>query len=170
MKTILLPVLVVLSFVITAKAQQPSIERYVVASSGGTYFNGSNLVVDFTIGEVAVLSLNNANNTLTQGFQQQCESGVSINDLEKGMNISYYPNPVTSELTLIVNNDETHAFKIEIIDLLGQLITAQSGIANIDGTTAFNFDMQNLAPGNYFLHISNGVDFVKTIKIMKIGN
>jgi len=169
MKTIALSFLVVIFYSISAKAQIPAVERYVVSSAGGSYSNGGNFELDYTIGEIAVLTLSSANNFLTQGFQQPVETGVYINDPDNGMNISYYPNPVTSAFTLNINSSASRTLKMEMIDMLGQLITMQSGSTDSYGTARFTFDMQNLAPGNYFLRIRNGGGFVKSLKIMKIG-
>lgn len=151
------------------KAQQPSIERYVIASAGGSYTDGSNLAVDYTIGEVAILTLSNATNFLTQGFQQPYESGVFINDLQNDLDIFYYPNPVTSELNLNIIHAGNRSFNIELFDLLGQKLTNQSGIANNAGDANFIFDMHNLATGHYLLRISSGSDLVRSIKILKIS-
>lgn len=160
------------SLLVTAfllKAQQPSIERYVIASAGGSYTNGSTLAVDYTLGEVAVLTLNNATNILTQGFQQPYESGVFINDIQNDLDIFYYPNPVTSELTLNINHAGKRSFTIELFDLLGQKLTSQSGIANHEGNANFVFDMHHLATGNYLLRVSSGSNFNQSIKVLKIG-
>ena len=168
MKTIILSYLTfLLLYSITAEAQFPSIERYVVSSAGGTYTNGGNLEVDYTIGETAVLTLSNTNNFLTQGFQQPYEEGVFINDLENVMNISYYPNPVTSRLTLSIYNTGGREFNVEMFDILGQIVLKQKGIACYEGAAGYTFNMKELTTGNYFLRISSGGDFVKNIKIIK---
>jgi len=153
----------------TVLAQLPSIERYVVASSGGTWTNGSSLEVDYTIGDVAVTTLDNTNNFLTQGFQQPLEGGVFINE-EDGVIFTTYPNPVRTVLTLQISNSAKPGFAAELFDMLGQQLTKYSVVCDNSGTSVFTFDMQGLAPGTYFLHLTGGNNFVKNIKVLKITN
>jgi hypothetical protein len=157
---------------IAAKAQSPSIERYVVASAGGSYYNGTTFEMDYTLGEFAVVTLSDANNYLTQGFQQPfVDPNVSVNDNPlTDMNISYFPNPTSGNLTLNITNAGDREFKLELFDVLGQRISTQTATAGFNGTTAINIDMQHCTTGNYYLRISNGNDLVKNLKILKINN
>ncbi len=161
-----------LLFGIAVKAQPPSIERYVVASAGWNYYNGSTFEMDYTVGEFAVITLSDASNYLTQGFQQPFvdpDVSVSENALAD-MNISYYPNPTSGNLTLNISNAGDREFKVELFDVLGQRITTQTGVASYNGTASISIDMQRCATGNYYLRISNGNDLVKNLKILKINN
>jgi hypothetical protein len=157
---------------IAAKAQPPSIERYVIASAGGTYYNGTTFEMDYTLGEFAVVTLSDANNFLTQGFQQPfVDPTVSVNDNPlTDLNISYFPNPTSGNLTLNIANAGDREFKIELFDILGQRISTQIANVGFNSTTAINIDMQHCATGSYYLRISNGNDLVKNIKILKIDN
>jgi len=151
-------------------AQQPSIERYVIASTGGTWTNGSNMQVDFTIGEVAVTTLNSSNNILTQGFQQPMEDGVFINEVDEGIIITFFPNPVKDFLMLQILNAEEQNFDIELYDLLGQLVVKYPGVTGNSGTSVFTYDMKSLAPGTYFIHVAGKNSFIKNFKILKISS
>jgi hypothetical protein len=155
---------------IVARAQ--SIERYVIASTGGSYYDLVNFEMDYTVGEIAVITLSDASNYLTQGFQQPfVDPGVSVNEnLFTDFNISYFPNPTSENLTLNISNAGDREFKVELFDVLGQRITTQTGIAGYNGTASISIDMQNCATGNYYLRISNGNDLVKNLKILKINN
>ena len=157
---------------IAAKAQPPSIERYVIASAGWNYYNGSTFEMDYTVGEFAVITLSDASNYLTQGFQQPfVDPDVSVNDNPfADMNISYFPNPTSGNLTLNITNAGDREFKVELFDLLGQRISTQTGIASYSGNANVVIDMQKCATGNYYLRISNGSDLVKNLKILKINN
>jgi len=66
MKTQIL-LIVFLAGVLICSAQ--SIERDVVASSGD-YYEGANISISWTLGEIATETYNNGTNILTQGFQQ----------------------------------------------------------------------------------------------------
>ncbi|MFU8844738.1 MAG: hypothetical protein ACNA7V_13125, partial [Bacteroidales bacterium] len=54
---------------IAVQPQAQSIERSVLASTGG-YFEGSGVSVSWTLGEAVTATFNNGNTVLTQGFQQ----------------------------------------------------------------------------------------------------
>jgi hypothetical protein len=151
---------------------QPSIERYVVASAGGTYFNGSTFEMDYTLGEFAVATLSDANNYLTQGFQQPfVDPGVSVYENPfTSLSISYYPNPTNGNLSLNISNAGEQEFRVELFDLLGQRISAQTGSAGFNGSANFIFDMQNCVTGNYYLRITSNDALVKNLKILKINN
>ena len=160
-----------LLFGIAAKAQ--SFERYVVASAGGTYYDGvNNFEMDYTVGEFAVVTLSDANNYLTQGFQQPfVDPDVSVNENSfADMTISYFPNPTSGNLTLNISNTGDREFNVELFDVLGQRISIQTGIAGYNGTANVIIDMQRCITGNYYLRISNGSDLVKNLKIVKINN
>lgn len=171
MKKVFIFIVVVLFIYGTnAHAQLPSVERYVVASSGGTWTNGTSLEVDYTIGDIAVTTLNNSNNFLTQGFQQPLEGGVFINEDENGVMITTYPNPVRTILTIRIFNSTEPGFDAELFDLFGQQVAKYSVLCDNSGTSAFTFDMQGLAAGTFFLHLTVGNNFVKNIKVLKITN
>ena len=154
-------------------ARAQSIERYVIAGTGGSYYDGpNNFEMDYTVGEIAVITLSDASNYLTQGFQQPfVDPDVSVIDNPfSDVNISYFPNPTSGNLTLNISNAGDREFKVELFDVLGQRITTQTGIAGYNGTASISIDMQNCATGNYYLRISNGNDLVKNLKILKINN
>ena len=161
-----------LLFGIAVKAQPPSIERYVVASAGGSYYNGSTFEMDYTVGEFAVITLSDASNYLTQGFQQPfVDPDVSINDNPfTDLNISYFPNPTSGNITLNISSAGDREFKVELFDVLGHCITTATGIAGYDGKVSISIDMQHCATGNYYLRISNGNEVVKNLKVLKINN
>lgn len=168
MTIVLIAAIVLMGF--TVRGQ--SVERSVIGTSGGTYFDGVNFEMDYTFGEMATFTLSNANNYLTQGFQQPfVDPGATITEPgNDGMVISYFPNPTPDNLTVSISNAPEQEISIELFDVLGQKITSNSAIAGFGGKFTLSVDMTNCAPGNYYLRIKGGEDFVKNFKILKIKN
>ena len=165
-------VLVVTICLLGFSVRGQSLERSVIGSTGGSYFDGVNLKVDYTLGEFAVLTLNNVNNYLTQGFQQPfVDPSVNITEnTENGITISVFPNPTNSSLTLNILNSPNREFKIALYDLLGQCIIQQTVVSKFDGNSNLELDMRTCETGNYYLRIISGNDFNKSYKIFKINN
>jgi hypothetical protein len=149
-----------------------SFERSVIGSAGGTYFDGVNLEVDYTLGEFAILTLSNVDNYLTQGFMQPyVDSGVNIIEtMDNGITISIYPNPTNSSLTMNILSDIDQEFTIGLYDLLGQCLTQQKVVSKFDGILNLEIDMRTCSPGNYYLRIINGNNYMENIKVLKINN
>lgn len=59
-----------LLLMITVVGHSQSIERQVIGSAGTTITDGATASLDFTVGEVAVSTITDGTNTLTQGFHQ----------------------------------------------------------------------------------------------------
>lgn len=70
---------------------------------------------------------------------------------------SFYPNPVTSNLTLQLNS--TQNYQISIINAAGQVIYQN---ANVTNTSELQIDMNKFATGNYWLRVNQEITpFVK---------
>lgn len=96
-----------------------------VISSGGGYFENTNMSISWTIGELAVITLEGENMILTQGFQQPFNIGVGIRQDELSWNISVYPNPVGDELRILFDVPSPGDYLIEIQDVTGRVINQE---------------------------------------------
>lgn len=74
---------------------------------------------------------------------------VSVNDVAANNNIKIYPNPAVNTLTVNLNDDVANA-NIDIYNTAGQTVYT----AAMQGNTQ-NIDITNLAPGMYYLSVSN---------------
>ena len=92
-------------------------------------------------------------------FEVLVTGGVSasIGDLE-AVGFSYYPNPVTQELTLKANENIN---AVSVFNMLGQKV-----ISITPSVLETNLNMSNLASGAYFVKAQVG-DAVGTFKIVK---
>jgi hypothetical protein len=150
------------------KAQ--SIERYVIGSAGGSYYNGVDFEMDYTVGEVAITTIG-TNNILTQGFQQPFRlTWVSVQEYANNpAQAIIYPNPVVDQLNISIQNAKTGEYRVVVYDLLGQLLIDKSAVVGFDGIAQLNLDFQQYPTGNYFVRIMNEQKIIQTGKIIKIN-
>ena len=146
-----------------------SVERYVIGSGGGTYFDGANLRMDYTLGEFATLTLNNPSNILTQGFQQPFVDTTTVINVEGNdeMSISFYPNPTSGNLNIDITNSKNQEILIELYDLLGQKLSSTQSNIGFGGNANLKLDLSHFANGTYFVRVMTGENYLKNIKILK---
>ncbi|MEI6766424.1 MAG: T9SS type A sorting domain-containing protein [Bacteroidota bacterium] len=169
MKKILLTSLCLITFT-SAVIAQVSVERFVLASAGGSYSNGSTLSLDYTIGEVAVTTVGNGSNILTQGFQQPFTNVlVSVpENTSRNLCITAGPNPARDNIDIRINSTAGAQVTAQLYDVLGRMIRIQSGNTDNSGILKLDFEVSNLATGYYYLTVRTGFS-EKSIKILKIS-
>lgn len=148
-----------------------SVERHVIATAGGTYYDGvNNFEMDYTVGEVAVTTISTTNNTLTQGFQQPFKLTLTaVQEYpDSDPQVIVYPNPVIDQLNISIEKPETGVYRVIVYDMLGQLMADKSFIAGSGGTEKLNIDFNPYATGNYFVRIMHEKKVLQTSKIIKI--
>jgi len=79
---------------------------------------------------------------------------IGINDINNDMQISIWPNPVTSYVTIELNGAVSHDLNISIVDIVGTEIYSE----DVTSTTTFtkSIDLSGYANGVYFVKIRNG--------------
>ena len=97
----------------------------VIASAGG-YAESGGISLSWTLGELAVTTLEQGDLVLTQGFQQSYKRQVGFDLKPVEWNIAAYPNPVEEQLTLRFDVQETTDFWIEIQDVTGRIVSQES--------------------------------------------
>jgi len=96
---------------------------------------------------------------LTGGYNiGTCGGTIGIDELINSFNIKLYPNPTTSSINIIDENNQFQNAYIEIKNYLGQVVFTSPFASQID--------LSSLSSGMYFLTIENKND-KKTIKIIK---
>ncbi len=81
-------------------------------------------------------------------------SSVSTEDIEFNNSISIYPNPASGITNIEYNFDESNDLKIQLMNNLGQQISAD--LLNSTQNGVHQMNLENLASGVYFIHITNG--------------
>ncbi|MGP8215379.1 MAG: T9SS type A sorting domain-containing protein [Bacteroidia bacterium] len=135
----------------------------VITTTGGYYANSAGSL-SWTMGEPISETVSDTTNTLTQGFQQGAYSVVSVvnESTQSTINISVYPNPVTSLLN--IRSDSSDPFRAEIIDLEGNIIDERL-FENGQG----QIDLSNLSDAMYLLGVyDKDGNRIKVYKIQKV--
>lgn len=131
---------------ISVAAHSQSLERSVTSTSGNYFYKAGTGSLSYTVGESAVSTFVNANNILTQGFQQTDTSEIAFyEEINSSFYIEIFPNPVTQFLT--VKNDAKHKFLFSFYDEAGRLIDVPKWRSDVE----IIFDLSKLAIGFYTL-------------------
>lgn len=134
----------------------------VVATAGGSY-RGCHISVSFTLGEVGVLTLENEERIVTQGFHQPKLVVTAINEsADLTINIQAYPNPVTEYLHLVTSEILPTGSTYQLFNISGALVEEKP----LEGTTT-EIKFQSLVSATYFLKVVQGEQTVKSFKIIK---
>jgi hypothetical protein len=143
----------------------------VAAQSGlvttGGDIQGSNGSVSYTVGQVAVQSIEASAASLTEGVQQPYEiQTVGVDNYPSiTLDAVVYPNPTTDKLILSFNGIETHSIaslRVALYNTNGQYIQTVD-VASAQTT----IDMSALAAGTYYLRVTAGQQTLKTFKVVK---
>ncbi len=132
------------------KAQ--SVSPWVISSSGG-YFQNANFSVSSTFAEMTLVeTFGNANNFLTQGFQQPFALSTDVPAIPtpEVNKFKVYPNPNNGLFAVNYQLNETGQLGFKVYDLLGQQVYSRS-ISQSMGIHETSFSLSNLNSGIYFL-------------------
>jgi len=135
----------------------------VVTTAGGFYTNSAGSL-SWTLGEPVSETVSDTGNTLTQGFQQGSYSVISVVDelAQPAMEISVYPNPVSSLLN--IKSDSSDPFHSVVLDMQGNIVNEQSFE---DGQG--QIDLRKLSDAIYLLEVFDmDGSRIKVFKIQKV--
>ncbi|HNQ13002.1 MAG TPA: T9SS type A sorting domain-containing protein [Bacteroidia bacterium] len=90
---------------------------------------------------------------------------VGINDYLGNATISYYPNPVSEVLSLIITSEEQFEAELMLFDIRGKQIYNRA-VKVSNGYNPFEIPVQELAQGMYFIQIQNQ-ESSRTFKFIK---
>ncbi|MBO4481707.1 MAG: T9SS type A sorting domain-containing protein [Bacteroidales bacterium] len=159
MKFIFITILV--SATLTAAAQSD------LVTTGGD-IQGSNGSVSYTVGQVAVQSIEASAVSLTEGVQQPYEiQTVGVDNYPAiTLDATVYPNPTADRLVLSVENfAETYgrtSLRAVLHNTNGQYIQT----VDVAGSQT-TIDMSALSAGTYYLRVTAGQQTLKTFKVVK---
>lgn len=139
---------------LTAELQAQVMLTPTIISSGGDYYEGTDMSLSWTLGELAVTTLQGGNTILIQGFQQPFDIGVGIKQNVMNWSISAYPNPVGNELRIRFDIPFPGDYLIEIQDVTGRVI-GQVVRKQIQPGETVILDTSRFISGIYFLKITS---------------
>jgi hypothetical protein len=135
-----------------------------VNASGGNA-SGSGGTVEYSVGQIVFQTHTGANGSVAEGVQQPYEISVitAIRETEGiTLSASAYPNPVSDNLILEMEDFELANLRFQLFDITGKLL--QSG--DITGNRTY-IAMGDLFPATYIVKIIRKNIEVKTFKIIK---
>lgn len=117
-----------------------------IISNGGDHFDSGNGSLSWTIGEPVVETFGNGY-ILTQGFQQNYEAILSLQNLGDIAQFNIYPNPFETSIHI---SGMDHTFsgtegKIRLFDNSGRMV--------YEGLLEPIIYLQDLSVGSYILHL-----------------
>ncbi len=123
-----------------------------VIASAGNYSEAGGISLSWTLGEIAVTTLQQGDLILTQGFQQSylLPDGIDLDPID--WQIIAYPNPVKDELKIQFNVLEPTHFWVEIQDVTGRILS-QKQYKEIHPGDIIPISMSSYRYGVYFFRV-----------------
>jgi len=150
-------------FILLMLLYSTSLQAQEVVTTAGSYGETTSGSLSWTIGEPIIETLTDGTNTLTQGFQQSKLTVTAINDLKvPGIELSVYPNPTNSFLSIDVKTDKQRDLLLSLFDLNGKLILQKKMAGNKQ-----TIRMQNYKPATYILKVTEANKEIRTYQIVK---
>jgi len=118
----------------------------VVSSQGETYSNTSGSI-DFTLGEVVIVTGTDGTNDLTQGFHQTNWNFLGVEDFAPSYEATIFPNPTSDILNIKTSTFENVTYTL--YDAQGKLV--MQDILSAEQTP---IQVSQLAPGSYSLTLN----------------
>ena len=146
------------------QAQSTTLE--VLGNGGGSTIQ-DNAQLTWTLGEISIVTLDDPQATLTQGFNQTSLVVTAIkDDFPQTWEVNAFPNPV-SDLLHVRWNETTQPVLLRFTNLSGQVLYQ----TKVEGTPETQFQVNNYAQGTYFLEVfdTDGTQG-KTFKVEVIRN
>ena len=149
----ILPIIIVAAFFGQQAFSQDIELSPTVIASAGNYSEAGGISLSWTLGEVAVTTLQQGEIILTQGFQQSFlkDVGFAANPIK--WHIAAYPNPVQDKLWIQFDLPEAKDFMIEIQDVNGRVISQHQHKQIFPGDV-IQVDVSAFSYGVYFFRVA----------------
>lgn len=138
-------------------------QRSIPASGGEASGNGGS--VSYTVGQAVYTANTGVNGSMTQGVQQPYEISVvaGLEDTnEIDLTFYVYPNPITENVKLKVENYKSTDLSYQLFDISGKLLENKK----IEASET-SIAMNTFIKATYFLKVTDNNKAVKTFKIIK---
>jgi len=143
------------------------VSSYVIASAGES-IEADGINISWTLGEIAIETLQDDGNnlTLTQGFQQGYFEITSIGEpLSGDYTLNVYPNPARDYIWIDLTSEQINTVVLELYDLEGRLVY-NTRFDIVEGPA--RVDLQELSASQYILRVVNeDKNILQTFKLIK---
>lgn len=134
----------------------------VISSGGSNPLSGGVNITRWRIGQINVITLPSTEKIRKLATIPETEPSEETNE---AWEISVYPNPVTSWLNIRFDMESRNEFSLEVYDLRGRKIRAESSLMMLPGQVA-EMDLTGLTPALYLLKVTPAAN--GTQKLYKI--
>ncbi len=136
-----------------ALAQQTETE--VIANAGESYKTASDMILSWTIGEMAIETYSDGNIIMAQGFHQPKVKVTAMTEVAGFKNdISLYPNPAVEYINIRLSDKFSRESLVnvtaELRDITGKLVFK----SEFSGSS-YSIDLQQIANGSYILQLTS---------------
>ncbi|MEA3448992.1 MAG: T9SS type A sorting domain-containing protein [Bacteroidota bacterium] len=121
-----------------------------VMASGGGHASAGNIVMEYTVGEPVIETLDGTHLTITEGFHQPLLVVTSIDEYFVFPGIEVFPNPTYDKLYIDIPAEKNTTFDCLLYDANGKLLMNKSLLPGKN-----TIPMENVAPGMYILNIQD---------------
>ena len=83
-------------------------------------------------------------------------TGIAENSTEDNINVSMYPNPVSSQATVSFDLKESCNVSYQVFDLTGRMVMNQNMGRMNEGEQQISINAENLSSGSYILRLNQG--------------
>ncbi len=127
-----------------------SISPEVIASAGDS-FQSNTVQLDWTIGELAIHSLSNTDQSLTEGFHQPYFTLTPISELPLALGqLALFPNPTADLLALEMTFEQEQHIELQLFDRQGKLVWTAQYTGRV---LREQISLKEFANGAYFLSL-----------------
>ena len=142
----------------------PAANGQQVISSAGASATGVGVQLSWTLGEPVIETFTGTSAILTQGFHQSKLTVTAIDPkLYPELELSVYPNPVSSSLRLQITGERPGKLTYSLYNAEGKALV-QKSVESFPET----INMELFTSGSYFLKVFRDINMpVKTFKIIK---
>jgi len=139
-----------------------------IVSTAGETFQGTSIQIDWTLGELAITTIQNSTLQITQGFHQPNYIVTNVDELpQKIGEINVFPNPTSDWLEITFSFNQMKEVYTRLYDIHGKLILEKE---NNGKFISERISLSELPNGNYFLNfLIDGNQYSQTFKIQKIN-
>lgn len=143
--------LIALGFVAgAAQLAAQTVSPAVIASAGGSG-TANGVTVMWTLGEVAVITLEGAEGYLTQGFHQPPEGTTGAPyEAEPTVSVDVWPNPAAGSLLVSMAEEGRGIESVELLDMVGRPVLVKNGEP---GVSQLRLDVTAVPSGTYMVRL-----------------
>ena len=145
----LLTILLIFGFQI-GFAQSGFVNSPTVIGNGGETWTQGDYNLSFTLGEVAIETFIQSQTIFTQGFHQESYEITQINDLDKNLDISIFPNPTKDIINIDCNLPNVKG-DLYIKDIQGSIVFF---LLNFSTNQIQSINFSKFSTGVYFIEIA----------------